>query len=420
MSRQVDEDDEAIEPDADDYEPPLFELETAGSETEGDIENPQDIHYNDVVLAPSDWTVETILSQLKSGSFELDPDFQRRNAWTDIRKSKFIESLMLGLPIPQIVFAERDEDDEFNARYVVIDGKQRLLTLDAFYSESSPLRLQGLTVLPQLNGMTRSEAADDPSVSRYIRRLANRTIRTVVIRRWPDDSFLHLVFHRINHQTLALSAQELRQALQPGRFTKFADIFAGSSSQLHDILGATQRPDFRMRDVELLVRFMAYRFRLSHYKGNLKKFLDETCKEFNSAWPSMEQEITESAIACNAAIDSTRKIFGNRAFRRFTENGTWETRFNRAVFDAMLYYFADPNVATEAESKSGDVLAAYELLSAEDRRFTQSLALSTKTVQATEYRLEAWGRTLQSVLSVELSIPTLSANGRSIIVGEGD
>lgn len=135
----------ADEPDAD--EEYSDELETAGTETEDDIADVKDIDFRDVVLAPSDWTVKTILSQLGDGSFELDPDFQRRNAWSVPRKSKFIESLMVGLPIPQIVFAEK-EDEDGSPSYVVIDGKQRLLTLQSFQSTEDPLKLAGLTVLP--------------------------------------------------------------------------------------------------------------------------------------------------------------------------------------------------------------------------------------------------------------------------------
>lgn len=402
---------DATEPDSDEYDLFPAELETAGTETEDDIVDPSGIDFKDVVLAPSDWTVETILSQMRQSAFELDPDFQRRNAWTDQRKSKFIESLMLGLPIPQLVFAE-EEDDHGDPRYVVIDGKQRLLAVEAFFSAENPLRLSGLTVLPGLNGKTLSDVEGDPTVSRYARRLSNRTIRTVVIRRWPHESFLHLVFHRINHQTLALSAQELRQALHPGSFTKFVDQFAGSSVQLHDIIGATQRPDFRMRDVELLVRFIAYKFRLEDYRGNLKKFLDDTCEEFNQEWSQRSQEFRDAAEACNSAIDVTTVVFGENAFRRWDEK--WETRFNRAVFDIMCYYFSDPATAAAAAANPSAVVRAYVDLSTSDRRFTDSLATTTKTVFATGYRLRAWGEALGRALGVSLSTPRVSDDGRSL------
>lgn len=81
------------------------------------------------VLWGTDWTAETIVSQIKKGRIELNPKFQRREAWDDKRKSAFIESLICGFPIPQIILAEGKTK---NDPYIVIDGKQRLLSLRRF------------------------------------------------------------------------------------------------------------------------------------------------------------------------------------------------------------------------------------------------------------------------------------------------
>ncbi len=404
---------DTLEVDADEYDSPMTELETAGTETERDISGIADLDFRSVVLAPSDWTVGTLLNQLEQGSFNLDPDFQRRNAWTDLRKSKFIESLMIGLPIPQLTFAER-EDEHGDPAYIVIDGKQRLLAIEAFFSAGRPLRLSGLNVLTTLNGMTLEDVKQDPTASRYVRRLSNRTIRTVVIRSWPNESFLHLVFHRINHQTLQLSAQELRQALTPGPFTTFADKFAGDSVELHRILGASQQPDFRMRDVELLVRFLAFKLRVTEYKGNLKRFLDETSELFNREWTRQQGRITEEAGNGIQAILATERIFGVHAFRRY--DGDWETRFNRAVYDAMTYYFSDPAVAGVAVVSAPAVVEAFKRVSTESKDFADAVRSTTKTVRATAQRLELWGKSLGEALDLSLPIPVLAGDGRTIVL----
>src|SRR4051812_14974935 len=72
--------------------------EDEGEETEADIEIPGEHSFAKAILAPSDWTVETIVSQLKQGNIILNPYFQRREAWKPVRQAKFIESLFLGLP----------------------------------------------------------------------------------------------------------------------------------------------------------------------------------------------------------------------------------------------------------------------------------------------------------------------------------
>ncbi|HWC36280.1 MAG TPA: DUF262 domain-containing protein [Mycobacteriales bacterium] len=357
------------------------------------------------MLSPSDWTVDTILSQLTTDRFDLDPEFQRRSAWTGPRKSKFVESLMVGLPIPQLVFAEQDPDDP---KYIVIDGKQRLLSLSAFFDRENPLRLTGLSVLPQLNGLTRSEIEDDPAYGKFVRRLRNRTIRTVIIRSWPNDDFLHLVFHRLNHQTLSLSAQELRQALTPGPFMTFADAFAADSSAINGLLGV-EKPDFRMRDVELLVRYFALKNRVTEYRGNLKRFLDESCALFNAQWAEREGEFKALARSCEDAIQATIQIFGEHAFRRFdSTRHDWESRFNRAVFDVMTYYFSDSHVAMAAAARSPDVLDAYIDLSSSDQKFADALRVTTKTTEATGWRLEAWGNRLRG-LGIAVSVARYEA-----------
>src|SRR5689334_22460988 len=77
-------------------------------------------------LWSTDWTTETVVSQLRRGNINLNPRYQRRNAWDNSRKSLFIESLVLGLPIPQIILAEEKGK---KGSFIVIDGKQRLLAL---------------------------------------------------------------------------------------------------------------------------------------------------------------------------------------------------------------------------------------------------------------------------------------------------
>ena len=380
----------------------------------GESEEDLALHQRDIaagaVLAPTDWTVGTILGQLQKGNIELNPAFQRRDAWkTATRKSKFIESVILGLPIPQIVLAESKDR---KGTYLVIDGKQRLLSLRQFAAseddEFNPLVLAGLDVRPDLNGLTLEELRADERFGEELAAFENQTIRTVVVRQWPNEDFLYLVFLRLNTGSVPLSPQELRQALHPGPFMDFADEFAEQSDVIHDALGVTQ-PDFRMRDVELLIRFLAFDRFLESYAGNLKQFLDFTCLRLNELWGEENEQIEASAASCDSAIASTVGIFGDGAFRRWT--GTkWERRFNRAVFDAQTFYFKDLAVATAALARAEDVVEAFRSLSNADQAFSQSLQTTTKSVAATYTRLAAWGTLLSEVLNLRLRVPTLQGN----------
>src|ERR1700730_10854943 len=100
-----------------------------GVESEEDLQSLDPSILGRAVVSSTDWTAETIIGQLAKHNISLDPIFQRRDAWTLPRKSKFIESIILGLPIPQIVLAEAEDK---KGSFVVIDGKQRLLSLQQF------------------------------------------------------------------------------------------------------------------------------------------------------------------------------------------------------------------------------------------------------------------------------------------------
>lgn len=91
-----------------------------GVETEDDLTSLDPSLLGKAVVSSTDWTAETIIGQLTKGNISLDPIFQRRDAWTQSRKSKFIESIILGLPIPQLVLAESPEK---KGAFIVIDGK---------------------------------------------------------------------------------------------------------------------------------------------------------------------------------------------------------------------------------------------------------------------------------------------------------
>jgi len=334
-----------------------------GSESEEDIGKVDPSLVNKAVVTGTDWTADTILKQLQKGNISLDPIFQRRDAWTDKRKSKFIESLILGLPIPQIVLAE---SQDFKGKFLVIDGKQRLLTLQRFAGINSepdelPLKLTGLTVRDDLNGKTLTDLENNAQLSKYLSAFENQTIRTVVVRNWQNEKILYLIFHRLNTTSVALSPQELRQALHPGDFLRFAAKYSESSPGLKKTLNLT-KPDFRMRDVELLIRFFAYKNFISDYPGNLKEFLDEACKELNRQWKRREGDLRDQAEQLERAISTVFKIFGSAGAFRKWDGAKFERSPNRAVFDVMTYYFSESTLRKAARAGGADVKEAFKTL----------------------------------------------------------
>jgi hypothetical protein len=378
-----------------------------GAESEEDLGAVDASLLGKAVVTGTDWTAETILSQLGKGNISLDPAFQRRDAWAQSRKAKFIESIILGLPIPQLVLAESQET---KGTFIVIDGKQRLLSLQQFAGlklppDQEPLVLKGLLVRKELEGKTYKDLQSDPKLGRFLSAFENQPIRTVIVRNWQSEKVLYTIFHRLNTSSVPLSPQELRQALHPGKFLRFAVAYSEESPGLKRTLNLN-KPDFRMRDVELLVRYYAYRNFIADYSGSLKEFLDDTCKTLNGQWKKKETEIREQAHQLERAISATFKIFGKgQAFRKWDGRG-FERRFNRAAFDIMVYYFSHVGVRKKAIELRHKVKEAFEQLCDNDNAFLRSLETSTKNIQSNSIRFSRWGRSLKK-LGIQVQIPRI-------------
>lgn len=362
-----------------------------------------------IVVYGTDWTTETILNQLTRGNIRLNPQFQRRDAWRINRKSRFIESLILGLPVPQIVLAEKEKE---KGQYIVLDGKQRLLTILQFYNKSESgnnnFKLRNLKLLPDLNGLRFQDIENTPL---YKDALDNQTIRTTIIRNWHSEDFLYQVFLRLNVENTPLSPQELRQALNPGEFIKYLDDKAIESPGLKTYFNSNQ-PDFRMRDTQLLLRYIAFQYFLSDYTGDLNAFLNETCKQFNLTWDKNRSNIEETVANFEAAIAATIEVFGSDNFARvwLSDKEKYERQRNLSVLETMLFYFSDEKIRGEAKNNKQQTEEAFKKLCEKSKDFTSSVKSTTNKIENTYNRLALWGEALREALEIDFNIPELVDN----------
>jgi hypothetical protein len=106
-----------------------------------------------------------------------------------------------------------------------------------------------------------------------------------------------------------------------------------------------------------------------------------------------------------SAIGATYEVFANDAFRKY-DGRQYETRFNRAVFDIIVYYFANDAIRKAALTKRAKVKNVYEALSA-NNEFVRSVETTTKSVDATRIRFRTWGETLSKALGTHITLPSL-------------
>jgi Protein of unknown function DUF262 len=339
---------------------------------------------SDLVVYSRDWTIATIINQIEQQNIDLNPKFQRRNAWDDSRRSKLVESLVAGLPVPEIVLAE---DPRRKKAFIVIDGKQRLLTVAGFVDPTigywTKPELKKLKLREDLNGTTYEQLKTQATMADELREFLNADIRCTIISNFKSDDALYDIFYRLNAGSVPLSTQELRQVLHKGPFADYLISVTNVLQPIHRVLGLTG-PDSRLKDVEIVLRFLAIVIFGGLYHGNLKKFLDEVMEVVTADWPKFKPQVESVYRELNIAIENLTEVLSiGLVGRKFVE-GAWESRFNRVLFEAEAFYFRSIHPSRLPGGKRKFVLGLQRLF--EDRDFRSSVESTTKTNERYELR----------------------------------
>lgn len=337
-----------------------------------------------LIVYSRDWTVETVLRQVEQGNIDLNPKFQRRNAWTDGKRSKLIESLILGLPVPEIVLAE---DKDKKRSFIVIDGKQRLLAL-AGYAEPNKwdswdnAKLREIRSRPDLVGKTFDDLGSDADDHRA---LMNADVRCTVISNYTSNDTLYDIFYRLNTGSVSLSSQELRQVLKRGPFADFLIDRTNNLLPVHRVLNVSG-PDDRLRDAEIVLRYIAFSLFGNAYAGNLADFLDRSMGSLNDDWAWRSHEVEELFTQMQRSTERLLDIFGSKVGRKAT-GGKLESRFNRALYEVQTYYFARiPAQTFKSVRDSEDIKEHFVAFCSSSADFLDSIESTTKNIQKTYTR----------------------------------
>jgi hypothetical protein len=208
-----------------------------------------------------DYTVELVIKKFQANDFFI-PDYQRGFVWREKNKSSFIESVLLGLPIPFMFFADCED-----GRLEIIDGAQRVRTLLAFYE--GRLTLSDLPKLPALKGFTYEELSDAQK-----RRFLNRPLRIVVLEESTPKEIRQDIFNRINTSGIKAKESEIRRGSYPGPLTTFIDECA-ENELFRSLCPVTDNQEIRRERFELLLRFFAYSNNYLDFDHSVKEFLDD-------------------------------------------------------------------------------------------------------------------------------------------------
>ena len=356
----------------------------------------------DITAAPNDFNVLTINSFLESGAVRI-PGFQRNFVWDIGRASKLIESLILGLPVPQVFLYEIEKN-----RFLVIDGQQRLMSIYYFIKQRFPRKDKRaeLREIFDLNGKIPENVVHDDAyfenfrlklpeslpnhknrfkglsyqtLEDYKTQFELRTIRNVIIKQnspQGDDSSMYEVFNRLNTGGVNLKPQEIRTSMYHSPFYEML-YRANSSHSWRQVLG-NREPDLHMKDVEILLRGFAMLIDVQNYAPSMVKFLNQfsrKCRGHNDEQNDYLSKLLNSFLkACSHLPDDA---FLNKKSGRFNV-ALYEATFSAVCAEAFR------NKALVDGSVSAEHLAQLEF----DKEFVDATLEGTTQTKNVKLRLE--------------------------------
>lgn len=301
----------------------------------------------------ADYPVDGLVKRVDQGDivvplFSLEPEagqstvgFQREFVWTKPQADKFVESLLMGLPVPGIFLVK-----EANGKHLVLDGQQRLKTLEKFYEgifQGKEYRLE--SVQEKWKGRTYKTLDVDDR-----RRLDDSIIHATIVRQdepSEDQSSIYLIFERLNSGGTFLQPQEIRVALYHGQFATLLNTL--NSNELWRALYGTKSP--RLKDLELILRFLALHYYESSYRRPMKDFLNRYMAANRALQKQSEATIRQ---VFETTITAIHDNIGPRAFRL-------KSAINAAVLDAVMVGVAS-RLGAGALSNPPELRPAYDQL----------------------------------------------------------
>lgn len=332
-------------------------------------------------------TIDLLLQRIKYEELDLAPDFQRKGGiWNNRTKSRLIESILIRIPLPAFYMDATDEN-----KWVVIDGLQRLTSLNMFVNEKS-LKLSELEFLTQLENSTFQELPRNLQ-----RRIIETQVTVYLIEKGTPSAVKFNIFKRINTGGLPLSLQEIRHALNQGKSTKLLEKL----SELSEFKQATDGriESDRMTDREFILRFLAFSIRpYTEYKAvEFDSFLSDVMAEINDM---TEKDVDILELKFRITMVVAYEIFGNDAFRKRRKKGAPRSLINKALFESWsvsLSKLTSEQIKTLIDRKDQLIDSFIDLMNTSD--FESSISQGTGDARKVKRRFSAIEQLIQEVLA---------------------
>lgn len=281
----------------------------------------------------TEYSVELLANKMSKGEFVV-PAYQREYTWEHERKSRFIESLVLGLPIPFLFFWEMPD-----GKLEIVDGSQRLRSIREFVL--GDLRLGELTGLTSMSGFKFSDLPESRQ-----RKITNRSIRGIVLNEHADEQARFDMFERINTGSKIANMAEVRRGALAGPFMDL--IIELSALPKFVALAPVSKADVDKRErEELVTRFFAYSDGLAGYRDRPSEFIFNYVKKMNSEVADHPELIEQYRGRFQSTIDFIERVFPYGFRRKHNGKATPRARFEAIAVGSRLALDQRPDLAND-------------------------------------------------------------------------
>lgn len=330
-----------------------------------------------------DFSFGELLNLHNEKEIVIRPEYQRLFRWTVEQRSRLIESVILGLPIPPIFLVEGD-----HGVLELIDGLQRTSSVLQFLDHDSigepELVLSGCDIIPDLNGTSFKKLP--LSVRLKVKR---SPIRATIINKSGDAFVKYEMFKRLNTGGSLLSAQEIRNC--SSRMVDGGNLFYDAIQDMAKfpafVTAISRLPESfieRRADEELVIRYFAVTTYRDKFKGNIEEWLDTFMEDV--LFKKFEFKLAEKKAEFEKVFTLIAEKVSDRAFTRFNENGSPTGRLAPAYYEASVCAFSE-NVEVIQTLEPADILDKLQRVYSTEE-FKASTGPGANTIEKLQKRIE--------------------------------
>lgn len=279
-----------------------------------------------------EYSVELLSDKMTRGEFEI-PQYQREFTWEHDRKSRFIESVVMGLPVPFLFFWEMPD-----GKLEVVDGSQRLRTIHEFLT--SDYRLGELEVLGRLSGFSFQDLPESRQ-----RKIKNRSIRGIVLNEHADEQARFDMFERINTGSKVANTAEVRRGALAGPFMDLV-IELAREEKFEKLAPVPEKQALERGREELVTRFFAYGDGLEDYHDLPAKFLFEYSRKMNERFAGQPFLANEYRDRFETTMTFVDECFPHGFGKNERSTATPRARFEAIAIGSHLAIAERPELAS--------------------------------------------------------------------------